>query len=79
MTNSREPIPRLPQSASDRHADRPYEWLASMRAAAAQVRDSGFLWQHEQVHIEEVIERIDATVSLKRQREEYWASRKAAG
>jgi hypothetical protein len=37
------------------------------------------LWQHEQVHIEEVTERIDATVSLKRQREEYRASRKAAG
>jgi hypothetical protein len=31
------------------------------------------------VHIEEVIERIGATVSLRRQREEYWSDKKAAG
>jgi hypothetical protein len=77
MTNNREqPIPRLRQPASDRHVDRPYEWLASIRKAAAQVLDSGILWTHERTHMEEVIDRIDATVSLKRQREEYWAGKR---
>jgi hypothetical protein len=72
---SQEPIPRVPMCVSDRHLDLPYERLASLRAAFAKVRDSDFLWQHERTHLEEVIERIDLTVSLKRQREEYQADK----
>jgi hypothetical protein len=72
---SQEPIPRVPMCASDRHLDWPYERLASLRAEFARVRDSDFLWPHERTHLEEVIERIDLTVSLKRQREEYRAGK----
>jgi hypothetical protein len=72
---SQEPIPRVPMCASDRHLDWSYERLASQRAEFAKVRDSDFLWPHERTHLEEAIERIDLTVSLKRQREEYQADK----
>lgn len=76
MTSNREqPIPRVPMCASDRCLDWPYERLASLRQAVAQVRDSELIWPHERAHLEEVIERIDLTVSLKRQREEYRAGK----
>jgi hypothetical protein len=80
MTSNREqPIPRVPMCASGRCADWSYERLASLRGTAAKVRDSEFIWPHERTHLEEVIERIDLTVSLKRQREEHQAAKKAAG
>jgi hypothetical protein len=72
---SQEPIHRVPMCASDRRLDWSYERLASLRAAFAKVRDSDFLWQHERTHLEEVIEQIGLTVSLKRQREEYQAGK----
>jgi hypothetical protein len=50
------------------------EWtcdqLAATRTTAAQLRDSRFIWIHEQTHFEEIIERVDATVKLKRERDE---------
>jgi hypothetical protein len=45
---------------------------------AVGVRDSGFVWQHEQTHLAEIVERIDATVRLKRERESYWSKKKRA-
>jgi hypothetical protein len=47
-----------------------YERLAGTRAAAARVRDSGFTWIHEQAHLDEIIERIDATLRLKHERDQ---------
>lgn len=75
-SRSHEPIPRMRQTASDRHLDWSYEKLADFRQAVAKVRDSDFLWQHERIHLEEVIDRVDATVSLKRQRAEYQAPKR---
>ncbi|HVB46067.1 MAG TPA: hypothetical protein VNF47_25625 [Streptosporangiaceae bacterium] len=68
-----EPLPRIRQDASVAHADWSYQRLTDLRQAAARVRDSGFLWTHERTHVEEVIDRIDATVSLKRERDRYQA------
>jgi hypothetical protein len=76
---SHEPIPRLPQTASDRCLDWSYERLGESRRAAVAVRDCGFLWDHERTHLDEIVDRIDATVSLKRQRDEYQKSRKRRG
>jgi hypothetical protein len=72
---SQEPIPRIPMCVSDRCIDWSYERLASLRGVVASVRDSEFIWPHERTHLEEIIERIDLTVSLKRQREEYQAGK----
>lgn len=66
---SHEPKPHVRQSASAGHADWSYERLGGLRQMAVQVRDSGFLWIHERTHVDEIIERIDATVGLKRERD----------
>jgi len=50
-----------------------------LRQTAVKVRDSGFIWIHERTHLEEVVDRIDATVHLKHERDEYQASRKKRG
>ena len=76
MPLSQEPIRHLCQVPSDRHIDWSYERLATLRQSAVQVRDSTFLWTHEQTHLDEVIERIDVTVQLKRERDAYQASKK---
>jgi hypothetical protein len=44
-SRTREPIPQLPQSASDRCAGWSDERLAELRQMAAIVRDSEFVWQ----------------------------------
>lgn len=71
MSLSQDPIRSVRQSASDTHTDWHRERLAAVRRAAVQVRDSGFLWIHERTHLEEIIERIDATVKLKDERHAY--------
>jgi hypothetical protein len=73
-----EPIPQLPDwifasAASDRFAAWSYERLAELRRTAVTMRDSEFVWQHEQVHLAEIVARIDATVNLKKERESYSA------
>lgn len=76
--NSHEPIPKL--NTFTPHPDRTdwsYERLADCRRVISQAKNSSFLWPHERTHLEEVIDRIDATVSLKRQREEYQKSKKS--
>ena len=78
-SRSHEPIPRLRQVASDPHLSWSYERLADLRQTAVKVRDSGFIWIHERTHLEEVVDRIDATVHLKHERDEYQASRKKRG
>ena len=75
-SRTHEPIPRVPQGPSDRCAGWSYERLAELRQMAARVRDSEFVWQHEQTHLAEIVERIDATVRLKRERESYWSKKK---
>lgn len=75
-SRSYEPIPQLPQQASDRCADWSYERLGELRRVAAQVRDSEFVWPHERTHLAEIVARVDATVSLKRERESYWSKKK---
>ncbi len=77
-SRTHEPIPQLPQWASDRCAGWSYERLGELRQMAARVRDSEFVWQHEQTHLAEIVERIDATVRLKRERESYWPEKKRA-
>ena len=74
-SRSHEPIPRLPQGPSLPHLDWSYEWLTELRQAAVKVKDSGFPWIHEQTHLAEIVDRIDATVHLKRERDEYQATR----
>jgi hypothetical protein len=71
-----EPIPQLRQGPSDRCADWSYERLAELRQMAVRVRDSEFVWQHEQTHLAEIVDRIDATVRLKGERESYWSKKK---
>jgi hypothetical protein len=70
-SNHDEPIPPLRQSASLPEAAESYERLAELRQAAVTVKDSGFPWAHERTHLEEIISRIDATVRLKRERDEH--------
>jgi hypothetical protein len=60
-------------------AESSYERLAAARTAAAQLRDSGFIWIHERTHLDEIIERVDATVRLKRERDENARQRNSAG
>src|SRR5260370_42316590 len=62
------------------------QWVArylgsgeQLRQTAVRVRDSGFPWTHERTHLEEIIDRIDATVHLRRERDECQASRKKRG
>ena len=74
-SRSHEPIPRLSQVASDPHLGWSYERLAELRQIAVKVRDSGFPWTREQTHLAEIVDRIDATVHLKRERDEYQATR----
>jgi len=74
---SQDPIRHVRQVASDTHAGWSYERLATLRAGAVKVRESGFLWIHERTHLDEIIERIDATVHLKR--DAYQASKKKRG
>ncbi len=74
-----EPIGHLRQTASGKYADWSHEQLSVIRQAAVQVRDSGFLWIHERTHLDEIIERVDATVNLKGERDAYQASRKKRG
>jgi hypothetical protein len=76
---SQDPIRHVRQAASDKHADWSYERLAALRGGAVNVRDSGFLWIHERTHLDEIIERVDATVQLKRERDAYQASKKKRG
>ena len=76
MPLDQTPIRHMNQGPSDKHAEWSNERLAATRTAAAQLRDSGFVWTHERAHLDEIIERIDATVNLKRQREAYHAERK---
>jgi hypothetical protein len=75
-SRSHEPIPQLPQWASDRCAEWSYERLEELREVAIQVRDSEFVWPHEQTHLAEIVARIDATVQLKKERESYWSKKK---
>jgi|HubBroStandDraft_1064217.scaffolds.fasta_scaffold16288_2 hypothetical protein len=75
-SRTHEPIPRLPQPAADRCAEWSYERLRETRVSAARLLDSGFAGIHERTHLEEIIDRIDATISLKRQRDEYRTERK---
>lgn len=75
-SRTNEPIPRLFQGASDPHLGWSYEQLAEVRQAAAKLKDSNFPGIHERTHLKEIIDRIDATVHLKREREEYWAAKK---
>ena len=74
-SRTHEPIPRLAQWASVQDTALSYERLGELRQAAVKVKDSGFLYIHERTHLEEIIDRIDATVRLKRDRDEYWAAR----
>jgi hypothetical protein len=74
-SRNHEAIPQRCQSASDPHLSWSYERLAEVRQAAARLRDSNFPWIHEQTHLAEIIDRIDATVRLKRERDQYQASR----
>ncbi len=76
---SQEPIRHVRQAVSDTHAGWSYDRLATLRGGAVKVRESGFLWIHEQTHLDEIIERIDATVQLKRERDAYQASKKKRG
>jgi hypothetical protein len=69
----------LRQAASDPHLGWSYERLADLRQSAVKARDSGFILIHERTHLEEVVDRIDATVRLKRERDEYQVSRKKRG
>jgi hypothetical protein len=73
-SRSHEPIPGLRQSASLPEAGLSYERLTELRQAAVKVKDSGFPWTHERTHLEEIIGRIDATVHLKRERDEHRAT-----
>jgi hypothetical protein len=81
-SRTQEPIPQLPQwgqyAPSDRCADWSDERLAELRKMAVGVRDSEFVWRHERTHLAEIVERIDATVRLKRERESYWSKKKRA-
>ena len=74
-----ETIPRLPQAVSGAHLDWSHERLTELRRSAVKVRDSGFPWVHERTHLEEIIDRIDATLHLKHERGVYQASRKKRG
>jgi hypothetical protein len=79
--NVQEPLRRPPTYPKfvpylDR-CDWSYERLAECRQVITKVKDSSFLWPHEKGHLEEIIARIDSTVSLKHQREEYWAKKNA--
>lgn len=73
---SQEPIRHIGQVASAKHADWSYERLAVLRGGAIKERDSGFLWTHERTHPDEIIEHIEATARLKRERDAYQASKK---
>ncbi len=75
-SRTHEPIPRLPQPADDRCAEWSYERLRETPVSAARLLDSGVAYMHERTHLEEIIDRIDATVSLKRQRDDYRKERK---
>ena len=68
------PLWTQPHSDPDRWPD---EDLGRYRDLAAGLRDWPFLWQHEQAHLDEIIARIDATVSVKRQRETHARRRDA--
>lgn len=79
MPLSQEPIRHLRQPASDPHLGWSYERLAALRAGAVKVRESAFVLIHERTHVDEIIERIDATVHLKRERDAYQASKNKRG
>jgi hypothetical protein len=61
------PLPQ-PHSDPDRWSD---EELTLHREQAAGLVGWLFLWQHEQTHLQEIIGRIDATISVRRQRENH--------
>ena len=69
MPLDQTPIRHINWGPSDNHVEWSYERLATTRTAAVKLRDSGFIWTHEQTHLDEIIERIDATVNLKRERD----------
>ena len=54
-----------------------YERLRSVRATASRLLGSGMLWLHEQMHVREVIRRLDAAVHLKQERDAYQAEKAA--
>ena len=54
-----------------------YERLAELRQAVVKVKGTGFPWTHERTHLEEIVDRIDATVRLKRERDECQTTRKS--
>jgi hypothetical protein len=74
-SRTHRPIPQIFQAPSGRCADWSYDKLAELKQMAVNVRDSEFLWPHEHTHLAEIVERIDLTVSLKRQRESCWAKK----
>jgi hypothetical protein len=76
------PLDQTPQrhvkwGASDMHTEWTYERLTATRTAAAQLRDSGFVWTHERTHLDEIIARLDSTVKLKRERDAARAERQS--
>jgi hypothetical protein len=56
-----------------------HERLASMRTAVSLLLDSGMLYLHEQVHMSELMSRLDQGVQLGRQRDQVTGDRGAAG
>jgi hypothetical protein len=71
-----EPTPRMPQPAWQRCADWSYDRLKEVRAGVARVLDSSIVTIHERTHLQEIVGRIDATIILKRERDEYRTERK---
>jgi len=77
--NGREPRRKLDTFVpSEQHLVWSYEMFAEFRQVVARVARSDFLWPHEQSHLEEVIDRIDATVNLKHEREKYRAKKESS-
>jgi hypothetical protein len=56
----------------DSYAELSYEHLAEYRSYAVKLRDSKVVFIHDRVHLQELVDRIDAAVKLKRDREAYW-------
>lgn len=77
MPLDQTPIRHVNWGPADKQAEWSYERLAATRTAAAQLRDSGFVWTHERTHLDEIIKRVDATVKLKRERDADHAERKS--